>query len=74
MNIHEPLAHAAEVYVDFNQDFTQCRTALIGNGRARSLLISISISRLQEMRSFRCQILESISISIIENRHRGTVP
>jgi hypothetical protein len=30
MNIHEPLPHAAAVYVDFNQDFMHSRTGSIG--------------------------------------------
>jgi hypothetical protein len=39
-----PFARAAAGYVNFNQDFKQRRTGMLGNGRARFLVISMWIS------------------------------
>jgi hypothetical protein len=74
MNIHDPRPRAAAIYVDFQSGFHAQWNMVHRNGRARSFVdfnldflhakINQDFLQRNEQCSFRCKILESISISI----------
>jgi hypothetical protein len=63
MNIHEPLPHAAAVYVDFSRDHAQSNRDH-KNGCANSVSIPILIPRLQEILIDSCNGTSSVLVPL----------